>query len=159
MKVAFLVVCLVVGSLLAVAVALVAIGSFVLRYVLRTSGWAALAARYGVGQQPEGQASRRQTLQVGGALFRNCATVCVSREGLYVSVGLRLPQCVLSFLPEFPPMLIPWEEFRGAEKPRFYLRPALRLTIGEPPVGTLTLPAELLEAILPFLDPDLRHSS
>ncbi len=141
-------------SILVVAVVLVALfaGIRLLSGIFAQSGgWNRLATRYSTDRQPAGQCFTGQTIKMGGLVrYRNCITVCVSPEGLYLAL-------VSAVLPKQPPLLIPWSEITGVEPTRLYWWKAARLSIGQPQVGTVDMWLPLFQSLRPFLDPAIIH--
>jgi hypothetical protein len=109
------------------------------------SGLTGLARRYPVTRPPAGVTLAKQTVKVGSVRYRSCVAVAVGEGGLYL--GVHPP------LLEQGDMLIPWEEIRGAQKTRLYSRRAVRLSIGEPEFGSVTLYKALYEWVAPYLRP------
>ncbi len=110
------------------------------------SGLNKLAEAYSASQAPadlpSGARWTVQTIGVGTIRYRNCVDVAVSAEGLYLWV--RPPLLTKARL------LIPWDDIVATQPARLYSRPAVRLVIGDPEVGTIRLYRELYEAILPL---------
>ena len=92
------------------------------------SGWGRLARSFAALDPPRGPRYTGQTVGVGAARFRNCATLCATPGGLYLSTFLLRPA-----------LLIPWREFRGTAPATVYNQPAMRVSIGAPEIGSLTL--------------------
>jgi hypothetical protein len=113
-------------------------------------GWSRLSSRYATTQPPPTQAASRQTLVVGQVLYRNCVTVGLSDEGLYLKIGFSLSIFGKSSL------LIPWSEFTQISEARLYLQKAACLSLGDPPVGTITVPMTLFETMRRSLPPRLQ---
>jgi hypothetical protein len=113
------------------------------------SGLTGLAQRYPVTQPPAGATLAKQTVKVGAVRYRRCVDVSVGAGGLYL--GVHPP-----FL-EQGDVLIPWEEIKGARKTRLYSRRAVRLSIGEPEFGSVTLYKALYEQVAPYLQPGVPH--
>lgn len=113
------------------------------------SGLTGLAQRYPVTQPPTGATLAKQTVKVGSVRYRSCVDVSVGEGGLYL--GVHPP------LLEQGDMLIPWDEIKGAQKTRLYSRKAVRLSIGEPEFGSVTLYKALYEQVAPYLRPGVSH--
>ena len=107
------------------------------------SGLAGLARRYPVSQPPTGAMLTKQTVKVGSVRYRRCVDVGIGEGGLYL--GVHPPLLAKG------DMLIPWEEIKGARKTRLYSRRAVRLSIGEPEFGSVTLYEGLYEQAAPHL--------
>ncbi|HEX7564470.1 MAG TPA: hypothetical protein VF396_14660 [Bradyrhizobium sp.] len=87
---------------------------------------------------------RRQTIVLGQVLYRNCITVGFDDIGLYLTPGF--PVSIFGKRPLF----FPWTEFTRVEEGRLFWRKAAVLSLGEPVVGTITMPMELFnKAIRP----------
>lgn len=107
-------------------------------------GWNKLTESYAARGQPEGDIYTKQTVQIGAVRYRRCATVYIGPQGLYLSAHV-------SVLPSYPPLFIPWGEFKRVQETILYWQRAFRLVIGDPQVGTLTLRAELFAVAQPYL--------
>lgn len=117
-------------------------------------GWGQLSKAYATANEPPAQVLRWQTLVAGRILYRNCVTVGLSADGLYLQAVV--PGAVLIPALRKPPLLIPWKEFKRMEEGRLYWRKAALLSLGQPLVGTITLPMPLYEMIRPRLPQALR---
>jgi hypothetical protein len=104
-------------------------------------GWSRLSEAYATTRHPPAQCLRRQTLVVGQVLYRNCITIGFDAGGLYLEPGF--PISIFGKRPLF----VPWTEFKRVEEGRLFWGKAAVLSLGEPLVGTVTLPMELFNAI------------
>lgn len=119
-------------------------------FILRKAGdWAKLAARYPAAGEPPGTRAGGQTLSVGAVQYKRCMTTVVSEQGLYLARSAALG----FLLPKHPALLLPWGEFRSAEPRMLYWRKAVRLGVGEPRVGSITVFREFFDLLRPRLDP------
>jgi len=110
------------------------IGGFVvlLLYLLSKGGWGQLKQRYRVEQPPSGAIVRRQTVKVGLVTFKQCITVGIADEGLYLSMWRTT-------------VLIPWSELSAAGETQFFWRRVPVLAVGQPQITTLTFEHGLIE--------------
>jgi hypothetical protein len=92
-----------------------------------TGGWRRLAEVYATANPPTGQITNRETSQVGAVTYKRCVTLGVADEGLYVSIWRKMA-------------LIPWPEFKGIGQATLYWQTVPMLTVGDPPVATMTMP-------------------
>jgi hypothetical protein len=116
--------------------------------------WNALAQIYGCKAPAPADCLHRQSLAVGGVLYRNCVSLSATDAGLYLRLGF--PLSIL----RRPALLIPWTTFERLEEARLFRREAALLWLGEPTGATLTLPMSLLEKIqdhLPLESIDARE--
>ncbi len=113
---------------LGAAVLAVAIAAGVQLFFSAISGWKRLARSFAAINPPHGLRYSGQTVVVGAARLRNCATLCATPGGLYLSTFVLRPA-----------LLIPWREFRGTAPATVYNQPAVRMSIGAPEIGSLTL--------------------
>jgi len=119
-------------------------------FILRQAGdWRKLAPRYPAPGEPPGTRAAGQTLSVGSVQYKRCMTTVVSEQGLYLTRSAALG----FLLPKHPALLIPWGEFRTAEPRMLYWRKAVRLGIGEPRVGSITVFREFFDTLRPRFDP------
>ncbi len=114
----------------------------------RLSGWSRLAQHFRVAGEPEGYAFRYQVLRVGTVRYRG-SYLNFSKYGLYVRCGL----------PFHPPLLIPWQAVGAVQPDMVYWRPAVRLSIGQPQLATITLPAVHWPWLQQFLPPQLQSAN
>jgi len=75
--------------------------------------------------------------------YRNAADVCICLQGLYLWVR--------PFLGSYEPTMIPWSEFREPRGTMLRLQQAVRLTVGDPAVTTVTFTRGLYEKLRPYL--------
>lgn len=135
---AWLLVLMIVVGLLVLAGAIVGFVFLILFLVQQlggtTGGLRRLAQVYPAPNSVSGQVVKRQTVQVGPVVYRRCATVGVSDEGLYISSWGQSA-------------LIPWREFSGIGHATLYWQKAPMLTAGDPPVASIIMPAPLFETM------------
>lgn len=99
-----------------------------------TGGWGKLAEVYGTNNPPTGQVTKRETIQVGAVTYKRCITLGVADEGLYVSIWRKTA-------------LIPWTEFKGIGQATLYWQKVPMLTVGDPPVATMTVPVQVFQVM------------
>jgi hypothetical protein len=71
--------------------------------------------------------------------------VGIDRSGLYLAVMTPLR------LLRQPPLLIPWNAFQSVEPARLFWRRAALISLGDPRVGTLTVPMDLYDRVRRYL--------
>ena len=103
------------------------------------SGWQRLSRVYASDVPPHGKAFFRQSGGVGVASYRNCLTVQVAPEGLFLSVPF-------IFRIGHKTLLIPWHAIHSQETVRFLWLEAVGFQVGEPSMGRIKLPRQILEA-------------
>ena len=108
-------------------------------------GWSQLAQIYATTRPRPAQARNGQNVVVGQVLFRFSMTVGFDDGGLYLEQGF--PMSLLGRRALF----IPWTDVKRVDEARLFWRKAALLSLGEPPVGTVTLPMELFEAMQPAM--------
>lgn len=107
-------------------------------------GFTSLAAIHPAGFEPKGQRFEHQTIEFSDRLRHKHVRLIVAPEGLYVRpFGLMLMM--------MPPLLIPWSEIVGTEATRLYMKPARRLLVGQPQIGSLIVWAPVFTACRPYL--------
>jgi hypothetical protein len=99
-----------------------------------TGGWGKLAEVYGTNNPPTGQITKGETIQVGAVTYNRCVTLGVADEGLYVSIWRKTA-------------LIPWTEFKGIGQATLYWQKVPMLTVGDPPVATMTVPVAVFDVM------------
>ena len=99
-----------------------------------TGGWGKLAVTYGSNNPPTGQITKGETIQVGAVTYKRCVTLGVANEGLYVSIWRKTT-------------LIPWTEFKGIGQATLYWQKVPMLTVGDPPVATMTVPVAVFQVM------------
>lgn len=108
-------------------------------------GWRRFASIYGTAAPPCADILRAQSLVIGQVLYRRCIGVGISAAGLYLEKGFPLSLFGRSAL------LIGWGEFKEIAEARLFWQRAILLAVGEPRVGTITLPISLYEKCRPWL--------
>ena len=115
---------------------------FILQHFKGSSGgWSRLSEAYATTRQLPARVRTRQNIIVGKVLYRNCMIVGFDDAGLYLEMGFPLSMLGSHRL------LIPWNEVKRIEDGRMFWRRAALLSIGEPLVGTITVPMQLFETI------------
>jgi len=111
--------------------------------ISHVGGWHRLALRYGVGHlDPTGERCAGVRGMVGMASYGGVLIVHFCREGFYLEV-MRI------FRPGHPRLFIPWSDISARTSVQALIWKSERLSIGDPPVSTITLPAGLLEQHAP----------
>jgi len=103
-------------------------------------GWSRLSEVYATTRHLPTQLLRRQTVVVGQVVYRNCINVGFDDIGLYLAPGF--PVSIFGKRPLF----FPWTKFTRVEEGRLFWRKAAVLSLGEPVVGTITMPMELFNS-------------
>lgn len=109
----------------------------------RLSSLDRLIERYSCSDKPEARGRLWQTVMVGPVVYRRCVAVVVDSRGLYLHVK--------PILSSFPPVLVPWSEFRSASRAFLHWRDARRLEVGDPSVASITVYGRVLDDMRPFL--------
>ena len=138
---------------LGIALALVLIVGLVLLIVFIAKqisggrgGWVRLVEQYGTPHPPAGNVLAKQTVQIGSVIYRNCTTLGVADEGLYITTWKKT-------------VLIPWSDFTGISQGRLYWERAPVLTVGQPVVATIMLPMRLYHSLRDHLPAGIRPPS
>jgi hypothetical protein len=137
-------------SLAVVIVILLVIGLFFLIPKImksisgRGGGWTRLAEQFPALSQAEGDFFKRQTIEVGQVFYKRCATVGISKPGLYLEVNI-------PFSSRLKPLFIPWEMVKGLREGSLYWRKTVILSIGEPELGTVSFFTDLFAHTRPYL--------
>ena len=97
-------------------------------------GWRRLAEVYGGDETPTGQTAMRQTIRVGAVTYKRCVTLGVADEGLYVAIWRKTA-------------LIPWTEFKAVGQATLFWQKVPMLTVGDPPVATMTVPVAVFQVM------------
>jgi hypothetical protein len=105
-------------------------------------GWRRLGAAYAATSLPHGTEFHWQTGGVGVVSYRNCLSVHVAPEGLFLS----LPWM---FRIGHRTLLIPWQEIHSRTPVRFLWRRSVRFQVGAPPVASILLPQHVIDAAEP----------
>lgn len=132
---------IVLGVLLVLLLAFVVMS----RIVFGVSGWSRLAERYTASHQPDGKTFTRQHTRLGVVRYRNCSTITIAPEGLYLAVAAPV-------IGKHPPLLVPWSEISDARSTRLYWLPATQLDIGRPAVASVVVLRAVYEAARPYLN-------
>ena len=97
-------------------------------------GWRRLAEVYGTDKTSTGQTTKRETIQVGAVTYKRCVTLGVADEGLYVTIWRKTA-------------LVPWTEFKAIGQVTLYWQKVPMLTVGDPPVATMTVPVAVFQVM------------
>jgi hypothetical protein len=144
---AFVLVALPLMVLLVGGIAALLVFSFKAQSAGRGKGWTALVDKYATGTKPPADALGRQTIQVGGVMYKNCATVGATPDGLHLSIASPLT----GIAERLQPLLIPWNDIAGVGESRLQWESVRILRVGTPQVGTITVFADAFRRIQPHL--------
>jgi hypothetical protein len=98
-----------------------------------------LSHHYPATHDPGGVSHTKQTVKVGVVRYRKCVTMRFGTEGLFLWV------C--------PPLgrqgrlLIPWDEIKQVRGTSLYGRQGVRMSIGDPEIGEITVYRDLFELV------------
>jgi len=109
------------------------------------AGWRRLSEIYATARQRPAQVYTRQSIVVGEVLYRNCMIVGFGDTGLYLEIGFPISLFGRRRL------FIPWTAFKSIDEGRLFWRKAAVLSVGEPLVGTITVPMKLFDMIQPAI--------
>lgn len=110
----------------------------VLWFLSRASGWHRLAAHYASGSRPlSGVRHAGLTGMVGGVSYRSILTIHCDSDGFFVEVMplFRIGQ---------PRLFIPWADVTARRPFAVLWWRAVALSVGQPVIGTISLPADLV---------------
>ena len=107
-----------------------------------SGGWNRLSRVYASRRHLPAQVRRRQNVVVGQVVYRWCVDVGADDKGLCLERGF--PFSIFGRRPLF----IPWSDFKRIEEARLFWRQAVLLSIGEPLVGTITVPIGLFNDLI-----------
>ena len=91
-----------------------------------------LAEKYAVAKPPATKLLPRQTIQVGAVVYKRRVSLGVEEQGLYVAKGRKT-------------LLIPWNDFKAIGATTLFWQKVPLLTIGSPPVATISVPRPVFE--------------
>ncbi|MER2605780.1 MAG: hypothetical protein ABTQ29_08130 [Siculibacillus sp.] len=107
--------------------------------LMRPAGdWGVLAARFAVDRPADDPIAERATVMVGPTVWRNCVRVGIGADGLALAV--RTP--IFGAFGK-KPIRIPWSAVVATAPTTLHWGAARMLTIGRPPLATVTLPLDL----------------
>jgi hypothetical protein len=69
---------------------------------------------------------------MGAVVYNRCVTLGIEETGLYVAM-------------RGTTALVPWAEFKGVDQVTLHWQKMPRLTVGDPPVTKMTVPAGIFE--------------
>jgi hypothetical protein len=119
-------------------VAIPAFWCFVVFVLSHVSGWQRLAASYPAHEPPRGTRFAGQSGSVGGVSYRNCLTVHVAADGLFLATPF-------FFRFAHKPLFIPWSAVRNQKPIKFLWHEAMSFEVGAPPAARLRLPVRIFE--------------
>lgn len=109
-----------------------------MRWFGNISGLKRLAQHFPAAAPPEAL-YRKQRIAVGRVYFYRNAEIGITDRGLYLWVR--------PFLAKYAPLLIPWRELHNPQATLLRLIRAVRLTVGNPEVSTLTFTEDFFREI------------
>jgi hypothetical protein len=133
----------VIAAVFLIVIVMFAVGGWFLAPIIAqhfkgaAGGWSRLSAVYATARQLPTRLLRRQTIVVGQVLYRNCVTVGFDDIGLYLAPGF--PISIFGKRALF----VPWSECVRVEEGRLFWSRAAVLSLGDPVVGTITMPLGL----------------
>ena len=114
---------------------------FFSRLFARGGGYARLVERFPASGGPPVGALHGETVMLANTVaYKRCVTLGATAEGLYLRPSPPLAK-------KHPAAFIPWGEVRRVERASLYWRSALRLVVGDPPVGELTMLSQTYDAL------------
>ena len=135
------------GVLIVFAIGLRLLLPIILQHFRGSSGgWNRLSQVYATTRQLPTQVLRRQNVVVGRVVYRRSMSVGFDDTGLYLELGL--PMSIFGTRRLF----VPWNDVKAIQEGRLFWGKAALLSLGEPLVGTITLPMKLFETIQPTMD-------
>lgn len=133
---AWLLVLLILAGLLVLAGMVVGLVFLILIVVQQLGGTAGglhrLAQIYPAQNSASSRVVNRATVKIGAVVYKRCVAVGISDEGLYISTWGKSA-------------LIPWNEFKNIAHATLYWQKVPMLTVGDPPVATIIVPASLFD--------------
>ena len=103
-------------------------------FLLSKAGWGRLLERYAAANPPSGRAVQLQIVKIGAVEYEFCVTAWTADEGQYLQVWRKI-------------VLIPWSEFTCVHQTTVFWQRVLVLTVGNPPVTTITVQNDFFELI------------
>lgn len=137
---------IIIVSLSGVICGLIFIACFVhilLKFMFDNKEIARLTQDYKTNDRPESHIFEKQTIGLSKIRYRNCVTVCISLEGLYLSIN--------GFRSRNQRVLIPWNQIKNVEKTSLYGVEAFALMIGRFPYITVKVYPSLFSKMRPYL--------
>ena len=118
----------------------------------KMSGWQTLAEKYAARGLYSGETQSWQSGRMGFCSYRNCLTVGVNHQGLYLAV---MPIFALGATP----LLIPWHAVSALARKKIFFMTYTEITVEFPPVVTLQLYGSFFDRIRPWVDPQKVHDA
>ena len=116
---------------------------FVVWLLSRLSGWHRLATRYASGNRPvTGTRYGGVTGMVGGVSYRSTLTLHFDTDGFFM-------EPMVLFKIGQPRLFIPWSDISDRKSFAVLWWSATRLSVGQPVIGTISLPVYLLDKHAP----------
>lgn len=132
---------LVIVSMLGLAAIAITMARMMGKWFGRLSGWNALAQRFpGAADMPEGAVTG--PVKIGSVYFRYGPRFCPTPHGFYM---------VYKSVYSYPPLLIPWDQFKTQKRAILFWRSARCMDIGSPVITTLTILEDTYKRMEPFL--------
>jgi hypothetical protein len=132
---------LVLLSMLGLATFIIAMVRLMGKWFGRLSRWNALAQRFpGPAAMPDG--TKTGAVKMGNVYFRYGPRFCPTPHGFYM---------VHKSVYSYPPLLLPWDQFKNQKRTILFWRSARCMEICNPVITTLTLGEDSFKWIEPYL--------
>jgi len=114
---------------------------FLSRLFAEGGGYARLAERFPAsGAPPVGTLHGETVMLANTVAYKRCVTLGATAEGFYLRPAPPLAK-------KHPAAFIPWGEVKRVERASLYWRSALRLVVGDPPIGEVTMFSHTYDAL------------
>ena len=114
---------------------------FLSRLFAQGGRYARLVERFPASDRPPVGSLHGETVMLANTVaYKRCVTLGATTEGLYLCPSPPL-------MKKHPAVFIPWGEVKRVERASLYWRSALRLVIGDPPVGEVTMFSHAYDAL------------
>ncbi len=132
---------LVIVSMLGLAAFAITMARMMGKWFGRLSGWSDLAKRFpGAADTPDGTVTG--AVKIGSVFFRFGPRFSPTPQGFYM---------VYKSVYSYPPLLIPWDQFKNQKRAILFWRSARCMDIGSPVITTLTILEDTYKRMEPFL--------
>lgn len=116
--------------------------------------WGTLADAFPAVRDSLGKILKRQTVQVGAVVYKNCVQLTITPDGLHLSRPSLLP---MMRAPES--IHLPWAAVQRVGTCKLFWQTAYVLHIGKPEIGAVTLQADVYQQIGRFWAPTIVNNS
>lgn len=114
-------------------------------YLLSLFGWKKFIPYFQTSDTAYGTKIHLVSAKIGRVNYNNCLKIEMNEHGFYI-------RPIFLFRLFHPTLFIPWKEISSVSKRSLIFSSHYRLSIGNPEIGTITLPKKTFEKLRPYIE-------